>query len=305
MANLTATNVATTLTVDSGTNLATAITGATVSNDTITFTRANGGTFAVATSDADTWRPVDDTPVDGNTTTSISSNWAFDNVKTAVPANAVFTDTVNTFDGAYSSLSGLPTLGTAAGRALTDFVSVGGDTMTGNLTISNSAPAIYLTDSNNNPDFKIQNLNGAFNINDETYFQSRLYVGTNFYVGIGNNTNPAEALHVTGNILASGDITAYSDKRLKKNITPLQNALETVKQIQGVSFVKADDEEENTQIGFIAQDLRETLPSVVKEHENGMLSVAYANMVAILTEAIKEQQKQIDELKAKLDGLTK
>ena len=72
-----------------------AFVGATVSNDTITFTKANGGTVAVTTTDANTntWRPVDDTPVDGRTTHSISSNWAFDNVKTAVPANAKFTDT--------------------------------------------------------------------------------------------------------------------------------------------------------------------------------------------------------------------
>ena len=56
------------------------------------------GTNKVIISSVDTntntWRPINDTPVDGATTTSISSNWAFDNVKTAVPANAVFTDTV-------------------------------------------------------------------------------------------------------------------------------------------------------------------------------------------------------------------
>jgi hypothetical protein len=53
-------------------------------------------------------RAISSTPTDGATTTAISSDWAFDNVKTAVPANAVFTDTVNTFDGAYSSLTGTP-----------------------------------------------------------------------------------------------------------------------------------------------------------------------------------------------------
>ncbi len=55
-------------------------------------------------------RAISSTPTDGATTTAISSDWAFDNVKTAVPANAVFTDTVNTFDGAYNSLTGKPTL---------------------------------------------------------------------------------------------------------------------------------------------------------------------------------------------------
>ena len=55
-----------------------------------------GGTFTISSTDTNTWRDIHDTPVDGATTTSISSNWAFDNVKTAVPVGAVFTDTVYT-----------------------------------------------------------------------------------------------------------------------------------------------------------------------------------------------------------------
>ena len=96
MANLKSTNVETSLTVDSGTNLATAITGATVSDDTITFTRANGGTFAVTTSDADT-------------------------VNTFDGAYSSLSGLPTLFDGAYSSLTGLPTLGTAAAAATGDF----------------------------------------------------------------------------------------------------------------------------------------------------------------------------------------
>ena len=69
------------------------VVSATVSNDTTTFTKQDGTTFALTTSDANTWRGIHDTPVNGATTTSISSNWAFDNVKKAVPSNAVFTDT--------------------------------------------------------------------------------------------------------------------------------------------------------------------------------------------------------------------
>ena len=55
------------------------IKGATVSNDTITFTRSDNTTFSVTTSDANSWRGIHDTPVNGATTTSISSNWAYDN----------------------------------------------------------------------------------------------------------------------------------------------------------------------------------------------------------------------------------
>ena len=69
---------------------------------------------------------ISSTPTDGATTTAISSDWAFDNVKTAVPANAVFTDTVNTFDGAYSSLSGTPTI--PSGNAIIDWTADQGNT---------------------------------------------------------------------------------------------------------------------------------------------------------------------------------
>jgi hypothetical protein len=84
------------------------IKAASVSNDTITFTRSDNTTFSVTTSDANTWRGIHDTPVNGATTTSISSNWAFDNVKTPVPSGAVFTDTNTT----YSAGTGLTLSGT-------------------------------------------------------------------------------------------------------------------------------------------------------------------------------------------------
>ena len=132
---------------------------ASVSNDTITFTKRDGNTVAVTTSDANTWRGIHDTPVDGATTTSISSNWAFDNVKTAVPANAVFTDTVNTFDGAYTSLTGLPTLGTAAATASSDYATAAqgatadaalpkaGGTVTGTLTVEGDTTFFFTKSS--------------------------------------------------------------------------------------------------------------------------------------------------------------
>ena len=62
-------------------------------------------------SDTNTHRAIHDTPVDNATTTSISSNWAFDNVKTTVPANAVFTDTNTTYSEATSSALGLVKIG--------------------------------------------------------------------------------------------------------------------------------------------------------------------------------------------------
>ena len=62
--------------------------------------------------------------------------------------------------------------------------------------------------------------------------------------------------------------------------------------------------ETEQKIGVIAQEIEQVLPQVVAEDDNGMKSVAYGNIVGVLIEAIKEQQKQIDELKARLDGST-
>jgi len=119
-------------------------------------------------------------------------------------------------------------------------------------------------------------------------------------LGIGT-TNPSEKLHVSGNILATGNITANSDISLKDNITPIPNALDKVLQIRGVTFNRNDIEDNPRHAGVIAQEVEKVLPEVVSEGEDGIKSVAYGNMVSLLIEAIKEQQEQIDELKKMLE----
>lgn len=116
-------------------------------------------------------------------------------------------------------------------------------------------------------------------------------------VGIGV-ASPAEKLDIAGNVKATAFLYS-SDERLKKNIAPIANALDIVKNLTGVTFEwKADGEKS---LGFIAQDVESVLPELVKGEE--MKSVAYGNITAVLVEAIKEQQKQIDELRAELDAL--
>jgi len=110
-------------------------------------------------------------------------------------------------------------------------------------------------------------------------------------VGIGT-TSPSEKLHVIGKILASDNITAYSDARIKKNILTIENALEKVKKLRGVSYTRIDNEETN--IGVIAQEVREVIPEVVSGSEETQYSIAYGNMVGLLIEAIKELKAQVD-----------
>jgi hypothetical protein len=95
----------------------------------------------------------------------------------------------------------------------------------------------------------------------------------------------------TGTITASGDITAFSDERLKSDIETIDNALDKVMNMRGVSYIKQAEKG----IGVIAQEVEKVLPEVVTDGE--YKSVAYGNIVGVLIEAIKEQQKQIDELK--------
>ncbi len=98
-----------------------------------------------------------------------------------------------------------------------------------------------------------------------------------------------------GTVTASGNVTAYSDERLKSNIQTIDNAVDTVKKLRGVTFEKDGQDS----LGVIAQEVQKVLPELVLEGEE-YLSVAYGNMVGLLIEAIKEQQEQIEDLKNKV-----
>jgi len=117
-------------------------------------------------------------------------------------------------------------------------------------------------------------------------------------VGIGID-NPSMELQVNGDI--SGDGFYYSsDINLKKNILTISNPLERVLNLRGVSFEWKDDGKKD--IGLIAQEVEQVFPELVWE-SNGLKSVEYANLVAVLIEAMKEQQSQIEELRQEIEGL--
>jgi hypothetical protein len=123
------------------------------------------------------------------------------------------------------------------------------------------------------------------------------------YFSLGIGTAPS---NVSGEIRAAGDITAWysSDERLKTNVITIQNALEKVSQISGVSFnwnEKAIGKNPyEREVGVIAQEVREVLPEVVREREGtSYLAVQYEKIVPLLIEAIKELKSEINELKKK------
>jgi hypothetical protein len=98
-----------------------------------------------------------------------------------------------------------------------------------------------------------------------------------------------------------------SDIRLKENITPIENALEKISKLNGVEYDFKDSKDygylRKHQIGLIAQEVEKVIPEVVSEQENGNLGVSYQHLTAMLVEAVKEQQSQIDSLKKEIETL--
>ena len=109
-----------------------------------------------------------------------------------------------------------------------------------------------------------------------------------------------------GDLTVKGDVIAYgspSDKKYKENIKPIESALDKAMKLQGVTFDWKDNDsilDIKEDIGFIAQDVQEVLPELVRENKKGNLSLRYQGITPILLEAIKELKAEIEELKKQI-----
>jgi hypothetical protein len=140
----------------------------------------------------------------------------------------------------------------------------------------------------------------ALTLNTTAVERMRITAGGNILMG--TTTDNGERLYVSGNIRATGTITANSDINLKKNLLKIENALDKVEQISGYTYeFKLDDSKRHA--GVIAQEIEGVLPEIVNKGNDGLLGVEYGNISALLIEAIKEQQKKIQELEVKLIAL--
>lgn len=108
------------------------------------------------------------------------------------------------------------------------------------------------------------------------------------------------AITASGAIVSTGDVTAFSDRRVKTNILPIVDALKKVEALNGYTFDRTDLKDAPRSTGVIAQELQEVLPEAVREGEDGMLSVAYGNIVGLLIESVKELSLKVKELEAKV-----
>lgn len=112
-------------------------------------------------------------------------------------------------------------------------------------------------------------------------------------VGLGNLSSSGNSL--SGNFTATGNITAYSDERLKTDVETIPNALEKVNSLRGVTYIK----DGVRGLGVIAQEIEKVIPEVVMDGEE-FKSVAYGNIVGVLIEAIKELTAEVEYLKKQI-----
>jgi hypothetical protein len=144
------------------------------------------------------------------------------------------------------------------------------------------------------------------NVNSKEVQYKHNDIGGNYkwYVG---NTTARMSLSNSGSLIVSGDVTAYgspSDMRLKENVATITHALDKVRSLNGYTYNYIGKEDRLT--GLSAQELQEVLPEAVYKTtpdpntSEEFLAIRYGNVVGLLVEAIKEQQKQIDLLKEKI-----
>jgi hypothetical protein len=128
---------------------------------------------------------------------------------------------------------------------------------------------------------------------------------------VGFGIWPNYALHANGSVAGSGAYVNTSDARLKKDVQPINDALAIVEALRGVTFnwdqsvdpsMKLDD---RNHVGFLAQEVEAVLPQAVSTASDARQtkSLAYSEVIPVLVEAIKQQQTQIDALKAEVEAL--
>jgi hypothetical protein len=127
-----------------------------------------------------------------------------------------------------------------------------------------------------------------------------LQSGGNLGLGV---TNPTRIFQVVQNSATDPQAdawTTYSSRRWKRDIVPIAGSLELVGRLEGVRYFWK--ESGKADIGLIAEDVGRVLPEIVQFDEDGINaeSIDYARIVAVLIEAVKEQQRQIDQLQKKI-----
>ena len=195
----------------------------------------------------------------------------------------------------------------AGNAAITGSLNVGGNiTGSGNLFLNNGGYGwIYANDTNHSIIMRGDRNGTAADYTNYHQYGGSISSGKGhkFWTG-GVLASQTLKLHIaddytynTGNMTIGGTLTENSSIRYKENIEPIKYGLDKVLQMRGVTYNKKDNGVK--ELGVIAEEINEILPEVVIKNEEGEVdSVAYGRITAVLIEAIKELQKEIEELKS-------
>jgi len=123
-----------------------------------------------------------------------------------------------------------------------------------------------------------------------------LFINTT--TGVLNSVN---SQNFSGTTTVQGTLVINSDARLKENLVPIKDAVDKVKALTGYNYNRIGSEK--LEMGVVAQEVQVIAPELIIENEEGTLAVAYANMVALLIEAVKEQSAEIAALKEQVKEL--
>jgi len=170
-------------------------------------------------------------------------------------------------------------------------------TQPSNIAIRNVSPTIYLRDTETN--------SAMIHCNSARFYLLRGGTDTTTWTQV-NGRWPMEINLTNNDATFGGNVTAYSDARLKENITSIGNSMEMFNQIDAKRYNWIDNGKND--IGFIAQDVKAAgLVEVVKETEDRdletgelfdtYLTLDYSRMVSVLWDVVKELKAEIEELK--------
>ncbi len=161
---------------------------------------------------------------------------------------------------------------------------------------------IYATGSGDNLKIRLRSKGTGPVYLDFGNTNSLIFNGSTFYPAFDNTVNLGLIGKRFAALYAVNGTIQTSDRRFKKNIQALPYGLKQIMQLNPVIYDWKDDSDTD-KIGFIAQELKEVIPNVVKGSEETQYGVNYAELVPVLTKAIQQQQKQIEVLQQQIEHL--
>jgi len=274
--------------VDTGTDNTRAITPRTLS------TSALGGSVATNTGDIATLNARNLVAGDGLTGGgTLDADRTFNVVAgtgISVTADAVAFDTTWGDARYLQSFAEVDTLATVTGRGATTATPC---TFQSDLAVSGTLTVGTAIDLGDNDILRFGDGDDAEFFTNGVDFYLDLNAGINNFI-IRDGTTTRFTFDDAGSFTATGNITAYSDARLKKNITKIEGAIEKVQTLAGYTYQRTDIVGDYA--GVIAQEVQEVLPEAIRKHTDGTLSVDYNAVTALMLQAVNEL---IDEVRGK------